>query len=257
LGLNAIYVPFRVEEPFLGNAVRGLRDLGVKGFNVTLPHKVKVIQYIDKLDPAEDSIGSINTVINNGGFLYGRNTDGLGALGALEEASVPLKGKSVLMFGAGGAARAIAHALAPKIDVLTIVNRTLQKAKVLARSLQGEFDIEVRSYTFTRLLKDQCGQADLVINASSMGMEGKPDLPVGEQWFRSDQYVFDIVYRPIETRLLRLARLAEAKTVNGLDMLLHQGACSFELWTGREAPLFEMREALKKISMAVADAADS
>jgi len=244
-GLDAVYVAFHVKGPSLGPAVRGLRALGVKGFNVTTPHKIRVTRFLDTIDRTVAEIGSANTVVNQNGSLLGYNTDGLGALKALEEAGQPLEGRSLLLLGAGGASRAIAYAFAPRVSSMVIVNRTVSKAKQLSQRLRRKFKKEIAAATLSsRMIRRFLHEADIVVNASSMGMDGKSELPIEEDWLRKDQCVFDIVYKPAWTRLLTLAAHAGARTVTGLDLLLNQGACSFEVWTGREAPIPEMRNAL-------------
>jgi len=243
--IDAVYVPFRVKKSELKNAIQGLRSLSVKGFNVTAPHKVKIIQYLNRLDSTAEEIGSVNTVLNKNGSLRGYSTDGSGALKALEEVCAPLEGQSLLIFGAGGASRAIAHTLTPRVKSLRLVNRTLTHAKQLERRLRQRFRTAITSTALSgRNLRHLVEEADVIINATSMGMRRKDDLPIGEGWLRKDQWIFDIVYDPLETNLLKLAGQAGAKTVSGLDMLLNQGAASFELWTGRKAPVLEMRRAI-------------
>lgn len=251
-GLDAVYVAFHVKAPALKSAIQGLRTLEVKGFNVTLPHKIRVLRFLDSIDLTAAEIGSVNTVTNQNGSLCGYNTDGLGALKALEEAGQRLEGQSVLLLGAGGASRAIAHAFAPHVSSMVIVNRTLSKAKQLGRRLRRKFKIEIAAASLSsRMLKKLVQEADTVVNASSMGMDGKSEPPIEEDWLRKGQCVFDIVYKPVETRLLRLAGHVGARTVNGLDLLVDQGACSFEIWTGRQAPIREMRSALAQKLSAV------
>jgi shikimate dehydrogenase len=257
-GIGAVYVPFRVKQSALRSAIQGLRALGVKGFNVTAPHKVDVIQYLDKVDRTATEISSVNTVLNESGTLLGYNTDGLGALKALEEAGAQLERKSILLFGAGGASRAIAYTFAPRVRAIRLVNRTLSKAKQLERRLRKKFNIDIESVApSSKLLRDFYENADIIVNASSMGMDGKADPPIEGQWLHQSQWVFDIVYRPLETKLLKLGGLAGAKTISGLDMLVNQGACSFELWTGREAPILEMRDAIAQKLLAMAYAKSS
>ena len=244
-GLNAVYVPFRVEGPGLRLAVQGLRALGVRGFNITAPHKISILRFIDEVETKAAQIGSINTVTNDQGLLTGFDTDGPGALNALREAGVSPNGKAVLLFGAGGAGRAIAYALAEHDCAITLVNRTISRAKRLAKSLHRSFGISSHYHPLAgRDLHDFVNRADVIVNASSMGMGGANNIPIGRRCLRADHCVFDIVYKPVQTKLLRNAAHAGAKTINGLDMLVNQGACSFELWTGRKAPILEMRHAI-------------
>jgi shikimate dehydrogenase len=241
--LNAVYVPFRVKKCDLKGAVNGLVALGIRGFNVTAPHKVSIIRYLKRLNRNAANIQSVNTVINREGVLEGFNTDGLGALRAVRIEH--LHDASVLLFGAGGAARAIAHAFTPEVKAVRIVNRTLSRAKELEHSLRRRFTKRLFSASLIdRRISEYVQSADVIINASSMGMNGKNKLPVKAEWFHSRHVVFDIVYNPVETDLLRLARRAGSVTVNGLEMLLNQGCGSFELWTGRKAPISEMRRVI-------------
>ena len=256
--INAVYVALHVTRRSLRDAVKGLRASGVKGFNVTAPHKVTVQPYLDMIEPSADAIGSVNTVINENGKLRGYNTDGVGALRALEEAGESLDGKSVLIFGAGGASRAIAYTLAQRASSIRLVNRTVANSKQLALRIRRELHVDAEYASMSdRMLKNFVEQANIVINASSMGMEGVSIPPVAAEWLRHDQCVFDIVYKPLHTRLLQLASLAGAKSLNGLDMLVNQGACAFELWTGKRAPIIEMRRAMDQNVMAMEHAKSS
>jgi len=256
--INAVYVALHVTRRSLRDAVKGLRASGVKGFNVTAPHKVTVQPYLDMIEPSADAIGSVNTVINENGKLRGYNTDGVGALRALEEAGESLDGKSVLIFGAGGASRAIAYTLAQRASSIRLVNRTVANSKQLALRIRRELHVDAEYASMSdRMLKNFVEQANIVINASSMGMEGVSIPPVAAEWLRHDQCVFDIVYKPLHTRLLELANLAGAKSLNGLDMLVNQGACAFELWTGKRAPIIEMRRAMDQNVMAMEHAKSS
>jgi shikimate dehydrogenase len=251
-GIDAVYVPFRVKQQNLREAIQGLSALEVRGFNVTSPHKVHVLQYLDKIEASADAVGSVNTVTKENGKLFGYNTDGPGAINALEEAGISPVGKSVLLFGAGGASRAIAHELASRASSIRLVNRTIAKAKQIADRIRKKYKIDV-SYAplSSKLLRTFVEQADIVVNASSMGMDGRNNLLIEARWLRSDQWIFDIVYTPVQTRLLELASLAKATSITGLDMLVNQGACSFELWTRRKAPMVEMRHAITQKLLAM------
>lgn len=249
--IDAIYVPFSVRKHYLKQAINGLRALGVKGFNVTAPHKIDVIQHLDKLEPSAEEIGSVNTVLSRNGILCGHNTDGLGALKTLEEAEAPLNGRCLLLIGAGGAAQAIAHSLASRVGAIRIVNRTLARAKQLEHRLLKKYEIDIETGGLSsRSLKNFFEEADIVVNASSMSPGSDSDLALRQDWFHPNQFVLDIVYKPVETRLLKVARTAGATTIGGLNMLVHQGACSFELWTSRKAPIDAMRNAIQLESLA-------
>jgi shikimate dehydrogenase len=217
----------------------------VRGFNVTTPHKTAVTRHLDRLDSLASQIRSVNTVKNEHGNLTGFNTDGVGVFDSLERAGASPVGKSILLIGAGGAGRAAAFVLAKRGCRLTLMNRTAAKARRLADQLRKQFGAKVEVAEFSkRSLRLLLGEVQVVINASSMGMNGKSDVPIKPTWIRPDHCVFDLVYRPLETRLLQYASLAGAKTVTGLDMLVNQGAYSFALWTGKKAPLVEMRQAI-------------
>jgi shikimate dehydrogenase len=242
--IDAVYVAFPVSASRLKPTVIGLRALDVKGFNVTTPHKVAIMKYLDKLDADAAKIGSVNTVTNKNGILSGYSTDGVGAVRAVEEVC-QLKGRSVVIFGAGGAGKAIAYAFGPRVGSLQILNRTFSKARDLERRVRKSFQVDVSCGRFTESnIKEFVINADIIVNASALGMEGNKQLPVKREWLSPKQLIFEIVYRPIETQLLKRAKQIGAKTVTGLDMLVHQGAYSFELWTGKKAPVGKMRQAV-------------
>ena len=244
-GLNAVYLSFPVHGAELRWAIQGLKSLKVRGFNVTTPHKMAVLRYLDKVETEAAEIGSINTVKNEENALTGFNTDGTGALNAMEEAGVRLDGQSVLVLGAGGAGRVIASVLAGRGCSLKLANRTISNAKRLAKTLHNKSDLKPEIIPLSRkALHDAVNQADIILNASSMGMDGKHNPPIDKEWIRGSHLVFDIVYRPIQTKLLQDAVSTGARTITGLDMLVNQGACSFTLWTGKKAPIDEMRRAI-------------
>jgi shikimate dehydrogenase len=244
-GLNAVYVPFPIGKAKLSSAIHGLKALGVKGFNVTTPYKTATLRYVDKVDTEAAELGSINTVKNEGDELTGFDTDGPGAISAIEQAGTSVRGRTFLMLGAGGAACAIAYALAGRGCSLRLTNRTLPKARNLAKALHAKFGVKTECIPLSRhALRQSLRQADIILNASSMGMSGRHNPPIERNWIRKDQWVFDIVYRPTQTKLLRDAASVGARTINGLDLLVNQGARSFTLWTGRKAPINEMRRAI-------------
>jgi shikimate dehydrogenase len=234
LDLPFTYVPFKVGD--LAGAITGMRALGIRGLGVSMPFKQEIIPLLDGLDPLAARIGAVNTVVNDDGRLTGHNTDAAGAARAVEEAR-PLAGARVLLLGAGGAARAIAHAAADRGARVTIANRNADKARALAEAsgaTAADLD-EVR----------RAGEYDVVINASSVGMgEVDPRSPIPEEAMRPGQVVMDIVYKPIETELVRAARCRGAIAIHGGRMLLHQAARQFELYTGVAAPLAAMEAAL-------------
>lgn len=250
LGLDYVYLSFRVKQKDLGNAVKGLRSIGVHGFNVTMPHKVGITSYIDSLDKSSMNAGSVNTVLNRNNRLIGFTTDGQGAINALEEKGYNPNGNKIVLLGAGGASRSISFSLIDKIRELVIINRTLDRADKLVNDLSYKLKngAKVRSSTLTPSnLERELVDADILINATSIGM--KPDnnfSPVKLDFIHSRLLVFDLVYYPLETKLLREARSQGAKTIDGLTMLVYQGAASLKIWTGRKPPLDIMMKAARE-----------
>jgi shikimate dehydrogenase len=226
-----------------------VKSLGILGFNVTIPHKVTVMTYLDEIDPIAKDIGAVNTVVNRGERLVGYNTDGLGGLRALSEAGVTLTGKKVVLLGAGGAARALSFSIAPLAGLLVILNRTETKAVALASNLRRRFDKKIRGGPLTRsALLTEMADTDVLINSTSVGMHPKSEeCVVDEDLLHSRMTVFDAVYNPnpLETRLLREAKSVGAKTVDGLSMLVHQGALAFKIWTGVTPPIDVMTRAVE------------
>ena len=248
LGLDYVYVALRVVRGSLPEAIEGVRALNVKGLNVTSPHKVEVMGLLDELDESASRVGAVNTVKNEDGKLIGFNTDGWGAIEALREKVGSLRGRKVVLLGAGGAARAIAFSLVDAGAELTLANRTASRAKELAASIERKLgcrvdQVELEQEVLRRVLQ----RADILINATSVGMY--PDVNqtlVKAELMHPRLVVNDIVYEPLDTRLLREARKAGAQTLDGLGMLVRQGAASFEIWTGRKAPIDIMEATVRK-----------
>ena len=252
MGLDYLYVPFRVKKEELGKAVEGMKALNIKGLNVTIPHKVTIIPFLDKLDRLAERIGAVNTIVNNDGILTGYNTDATGFLQALLEKGIELKEKNVVILGAGGASRAVSFALAERGAHLIILNRLLELdwAEELADRISRIFERKVKALeSNTENLVSVLREADILVNATSVGMTPNiNDTPISSDLLKPNLIVFDIVYNPIKTRLLREAEVAGAKTISGLDMLVWQGALAFEKWTGLKAPVELMREtAIKEL----------
>ncbi len=245
LKLDYVFLAFNVNPALVGDAINGMRALGIVGLNVTMPHKKVVTPYLNEIDPAAKFLNAVNTILNKDGKLFGFNTDGVGALQALRENGVEPKGKKVLLLGAGGAATAIACTLAKEADVLVILNRTPQPAFELANLLHETLKRKVVGDVLSpATIKDNLADCDVLINATSVGM--KPNAgqtPVPPQLLKPDLAVMDIVYNPIETKLAKNAKAAGAKVVSGVEMLIYQGAASFEIWTGCKAPVEVMRKA--------------
>jgi shikimate dehydrogenase len=245
LKLDFVFLAFRVKAVELENAMRGMRGLGVRGLNVTMPHKTAVAKYLDEVDPTVKFLGSVNTVLNDGGRLLGFNTDGVGALQALTDNGVDLKGKKLLLLGAGGAAKAIAYALAKEVEELCVLNRATEKAKELAETLSRKFGKKVVGDSLSPIaIQKRLHDSDILINATSVGMHPNTSQSlVAPEWLKPDLCVMDIVYNPVETKLVKDAKAAGAQVVSGVEMLLYQGAASFEIWTGVSAPVGVMRRA--------------
>jgi shikimate dehydrogenase len=233
LGLNKVYLAFEVED--VAGALNGLRALGIRGASVTIPHKESVLPYLDEVDPVAAKIGAINTLICTEGRLRGLNTDWLGANRALAE-KLPLAGSRFLILGAGGSARAIGFGLLEAGAEITIASRTPEKGQALAKALDCPW---------LPLAEASGHRADALVNATSVGMSPLTEvIPIDPNALAHFGVVMDIVYSPLTTRLLQEASAAGCQVINGLVMLLYQGAAQFELWTARSAPLEVMREAL-------------
>ncbi|MBQ6345476.1 MAG: shikimate dehydrogenase [Methanobrevibacter sp.] len=246
LNLDYAYVAFDINPNELGMAIDGAKALNIKGFNVTIPHKIDVINYLDEVDEVASLIGAVNTIDFKN--MKGYNTDGIGAIKAIEEVTT-VKDKNVVVAGAGGASRAISFYIAKYgANSLTILNRNADKAKSLASDVSGSELIEnVKSDSISEI-NSYLTDADILIDTTPLGMDPHiDDEPIAKaENMHEDLVVFDAVYNPNETVLLNEAIKAGAKPVYGIKMLLYQGAESFEIWTGKKAPVDVMEDALKK-----------
>lgn len=238
LGLDYCYVAFSVEPGRLGGAVEGIRALNLKGVNVTVPHKEKVIAFLDKVNEEASFIGAVNTIVNSEGFLTGYNTDGRGFISSLSEAGISVAGKNILIVGAGGACRAISYYLIREASSLRIFDIDSVRAERLVSDLRGIGP----NVSFLDDLGDP-GPFEILINATPLGLKDGDPLPLDISNLGSASTVCDLIYR--DTPLLKGASERQLKTLNGLGMLLHQGALAFELWTGRRPPIDVMRRALR------------
>lgn len=248
LGLDWCYLPFPVPPERLPEAIAGVRALGLVGVNVTVPHKQALLALMDELTPAAAAIGAANTVIARDGRLIGHNTDAAGFLRALREAGCEPAGITALVLGAGGAARAVVYALLEVGARVTVLNRTVARAETLARDLGRGADGEVLAASLDlAALRPLVPRARLVVNATSVGM-WRAGVAGASPWpealpFPEDALAYDLVYNPRETAFMRQARAAGARAVNGVRMLVHQGAEAFERWTGVAAPVEVMAHA--------------
>ncbi len=248
LGINCVYLAWRVEA--IGDAMRGLRALGnFRGASVTIPHKVSAIQFLDRVEPMARKIGAINTIVAEKGQLTGYNTDATGALRALREGAVDLQGRHVIILGSGGAARAIAFALAAEsgADKLTVFGIDDHERAALASAVRSTSALAVDDlHLDDDALRKTLPYAQVLIHCTPIGMSPKPDATcVPASFLHAGLAVMDIVYNPRETRLLKNAKEAGCKTIPGLEMFLNQAAAQFELWTNQPAPVDVMRRVLE------------
>lgn len=246
LGMDYAYVAFDVDPNNLKSAIEGADALNIKGFNVTIPHKIEVMQYLDELDEVAELIGAVNTIDFKN--LKGYNTDGIGAIRAIEEVS-SVKNKDVVVAGAGGASRAISFYLAKfGANSITILNRNVDKAQSLASDISdSDLISEVNADSISNISR-YLNDSDILVDTTPLGMHPHiDDEPIATaEDMHEDLVVFDAVYNPNETVLLKEAIKAGAKPVYGIKMLLYQGAESFKIWTGQNAPVDVMEKALNE-----------
>ncbi len=250
-GIDAVYEAWETLPDALGAGVARLRADGFLGANVTVPHKRAVMAHLDDVDALATRIGAVNTIVNREGRLWGTNTDASGFAASLEAgADLELGGIDAVLFGAGGAARAAAHALAEEgAASLAIVNRTVERALLLADEIAA-LGVSASALAPTdAALASVCRRAALLVNSTSVGMAHGPaerESPIPREAIRTGCVVYDMVYTPPETPLLALARDAGATAIGGLPMLVYQGAAAWSLWTGKEAPIDVMFAAARK-----------
>ena len=244
LKMNWAYLAFQVEPQHLRQALLGVRDMNFRGVNLTVPHKILALDVVDEVDAAARKLGAVNTIVVEAGKLRGFNTDGYGFSKAIkEDFDMTLKGKRILILGAGGAGRAIAvQCVIEGAAKVIVANRTQSKAQSVVADA-GVEAVELTSRELARALT----QVDLLVNATSVGLKPGETLPLPPDALTPHLAVYDTIYRPAETQLVQQANAAGAKVANGLSMLLHQGAKSFELWTKHKAPLVVMRRALRAV----------
>ena len=248
LGLNWRYLAFEVNPADLRTAIEGARAMNFAGLNLTVPHKLLAVDMVDELDTSARMFGAVNTnkfsPVGGRSRAIGFNTDAEAiAISLREDLKLRLQGAKVLLLGAGGAGRTAALKLASeKIAELFLVNRTQSRAEKIAIEIKKQYPSANVSTAYPS------GKIDLVLNATSLGLKPGDGLPLDRKHFSLSQAhaVYDMIYRPAETRLLAAAKKAGCKTANGLGMLLYQGAKAFKIWTGKNAPLNVMRRALKK-----------
>lgn len=256
-GLDYVYLPFHVTPGNLPAAIGGLKSLGLRGVNVTIPHKVSVIPLLDELEAIAKKIGAVNTVVNDEGYLKGYNTDAAGFLKSLSAKDIDPSGKKVVILGAGGVSKAISFILAEQGADIEILNRNynIEWAQKLSDNLYHNSKSKILITALSEInLKQALKRAEILINATSVGMS--PDIDktlVPQEFLKPGMVVFDAIYNPVKTKLLKDAEKAGAAVINGLDMLVWQGALAFELWTGIKAPLDTMMNTAVKILINTAE----
>ncbi len=253
LGLDYVYLCFDVTESTLTEAVRGLKACGIRGFNLTMPNKNRMLELLDECTPAARLTGAVNTVVQENGKLIGYNTDGTGFLRSLQEAGTEIYGKRTMLLGAGGAASSIAvqsalDGASELIIFLRTGSRFFERTKQLADVLNRDTSCTVQLCDIEDIscLREQVGKSDVLINATPVGMEPETDrcLIRDPAWLPPGLTVADIIYHPQKTKLLKFAEKAGCRICPGLGMLLHQGAEAFRIWTGQEMPLEQIRDIL-------------
>lgn len=248
--VDYIYLPFNVPSSNLQNALKGMIALGIKGFNVTIPHKVKVLDYISDLSEEATITGAVNTIVNDHGKLSGYNTDVNGISESLLPYKNDISGNEVTLIGAGGSARAVIYVLIRyfKPKRINIVNRTEQRAESLKIYFRDKmkFDAFKTYELFPPDLVEVFNKSKLIINATPIGMfpDIEDNVTTIKESFTKDQIVFDLVYNPVKTKFLQLAESRGAIIIDGIKMLVHQAAKSFSLWTGVEMPVNELYKSL-------------
>jgi shikimate dehydrogenase len=248
LGMNWLYVPLRVEPGKVEAGIAGLRALGFKGANVTIPHKTEVVPYLDELRGDALTLEAINTIVSEGGRLVGYNTDAAGFETFLRRTELETEGSNVLLIGAGGASRAVALALARSgAAKIYVMNRTARKAVELAALLKrANFSSEIFERTFDQQGAQVMRDCEVVINCTPLAAVDASELPLDYGDFRPGQWAIDLNYSKAMPAFLGEASTRGARVANGVGMLLHQAAESFRLWTGEEPPLEAMKLALRK-----------
>lgn len=247
--MNRIYIPVEVKPENLETVVRGISKMNFDGFNVTIPHKIEIMKYLDETDEYARCIGAVNTVKIKDGRLKGYNTDGIGFLRSFQESTGDsIEGKSVLIMGSGGASRAVSMTLAlNKAKKMYICNRTFDKASNLADDIKKQTGIQCEAVTFDpEEIKKALQDTDVLINTTSVGMSpNMEESPLDKSFLDKRLTVCDIVYNPRKTRLLKDAEEKGCRIVEGLPMLVYQGAEAFEIWTDVKAPSDVMFEAVE------------
>jgi len=237
LNLDYCYVAFSVRPDLLEDAIRAIKALNLKGVNVTVPHKERVIPFLDEVDGEASFIGAVNTILNTDGKLIGYNTDGRGFMESLKEAGIQVEGKTALIIGAGGASRAVSYYLSERVERLYLWDIDKNKLEGLVRDLNS-----IRGNIGIKEINNLEG-IDILINATPLGLKDTDPCPVDTSLITAGMTVCDLIYK--DTPILKAASEMGCKTLNGLGMLLHQGILAFEIWTGIKPPIDVMRSAIR------------
>lgn len=250
LGLNSVYVAFDIDPESIEEAARAIRVMGIRGINITIPHKQTIIPYLDEVSPDAKLTGAVNTVKNENGKLLGYNTDVGGFLRAIrEDLDFSPEGNTLFLIGAGGAARAVLSAFCMNGGAVVYITDIIKdKALELANQFKANFQnitIETVELDNQNLIEQKLNEADILVNASPAGMDGVGSLDIPLTSLNKNAVVYDLVYKPPDTSLLKEAKQLGHKASGGLSMLLYQGAESFEIWTGENAPVEIMKKALE------------
>lgn len=250
LDLDFAYMAFEIEDYEIEKTIEAMKILNAKGFNITMPYKEKVMKFLDQIDEQTKIIGSVNTVLNHNGKLIGYNTDGKGFIKSIEEKNIKFKGEKIVILGSGGAARAIAIQLAFEgAGEILIVNRRREKAEIIVNTINKSISkIKARSIELNEdFLKAELKDAKILVNTTPVGMNDSIDksLIMDIESLHRDLFVADIIYNPLKTKLLSQAEKIGCKTMNGMNMLIYQGALAFKIWTGKDMPKSIIEDILK------------
>lgn len=252
LGLDYAYLAFEVDNDTLEDTIKGFRAMKVRGSNVSMPNKTVVHKYLDKLSPAAEMCGAVNTIVNDDGVLTGHITDGIGFMTALKDKGIDMIGKKLTLVGAGGAATAImVQAALDGVKTISVFNQKdafFEKAMNKVAEVREKTGCDITLYDLADLdkLKEEMHSSDVFANATGMGMkplEGQTYIP-DPSFFAKDLIVVDIVYAPPETAMLKMAKEAGCQTMNGFGMMLYQGAAAFEMWMGQPMPIEHIKEVM-------------
>ncbi|MBP2630704.1 MAG: aroE [Firmicutes bacterium] len=249
LGLDYTYVAMPVEQEDIKPAVAKLKKLNFRGFNVTIPHKVAIMEHLDEIDQSARAIGAVNTVVNNDGKLTGYNTDYIGFIAPIKEMKFQITGKNALILGAGGAARAVLWGLiSEKVSNITVVGRNMEKLSSLRDQFKEYFELQILDWNDDKYA-ERCKTADIIVNTTPLGMHPQINVcpPIDWSCVNKNALAYDLIYTPAVTNFLAQAKENGNVILNGKSMLVEQGAAAFKMWTGQEAPTQVMHDVLTDV----------